>query len=108
MSTPSSYDNILKKWAPEIKLHVNQAPIILVGTKSDLRNDEQTLLQLQRRNQVPVTREQGEKLMKEIGAVAYLECSAKRNLGVKDVFNAAIRAALYVNKKEKVTKCSIL
>merc|ERR1712146_108955 len=39
--SPSSFENVKSKWHPEIKHHCPDAPIILVGTKSDLRNEEQ-------------------------------------------------------------------
>ena len=37
---------------------------------------------------------QGEEVRKKIGAYKYLECSARTNEGVKEVFEAATRAAL--------------
>jgi len=43
----------------------------------------------------------------KIGAVKYLECSAKTNEGVREVFEHATRAALLTKKKKK-DKCLIL
>jgi len=40
---PNSYDNVTSKWVPELRLHCAEAPIILVGTKIDLRNDSDVL-----------------------------------------------------------------
>lgn len=39
-------------------------------------------------------RMQGEEIRKKIGAYKYLECSAKTNEGVREVFEHATRAAL--------------
>ena len=39
-------------------------------------------------------RTQGEEIRKKIGAYKYLECSAKTNEGVREVFEHATRAAL--------------
>jgi Ras family protein A len=41
---------------------------------------------------------QGEEVCKKIGAHKYLECSAKTNEGVREVFEHATRAALMTKK----------
>lgn len=52
---------------------------------------------------------QAEDVAKKIGAVKYLECSAKTNEGVREVFEHATRAALTTRRKEsKKIKCRIL
>jgi GTPase SAR1 family protein len=52
-------------------------PIILVGNKKDLRHDQQTVRELGKMKQEPVKSEQGKTIAEQIGAFAYLECSAK-------------------------------
>jgi len=47
---------------------------------------------------------QGEVLARKIGAKQYLECSAKMNEGVRDVFDHASRAAALPRAKEKRSK----
>jgi hypothetical protein len=37
--SPTSYENVSAKWVPELRHHAPTAPIILVGTKTDLRED---------------------------------------------------------------------
>jgi small GTP-binding protein len=37
--SPTSYENVSAKWVPELRHHAPAAPIILVGTKTDLRED---------------------------------------------------------------------
>lgn len=44
---------------------------------------------------------------RKIGATKYIECSARTGEGVRDVFEAATRAAL-LSKKKKNSKCNIL
>jgi small GTP-binding protein len=91
---PNSYDNVTTKWVPELKHHCASAPIVLVGTKIDLRTDEETLKKLSTKDLKPLTTEQGFKLKEEIGAYSYVECSAKTQEGLKIVFNDAIDAVL--------------
>ena len=50
--------------------------------------------------QEPVKLEEGRTMAKMINAFAYLECSAKRKEGVKEVFDTVTRAALQMKKKE--------
>jgi GTPase SAR1 family protein len=52
-------------------------------------------------------RNQAEDVRKKIGAQKYLECSAKTNEGVREVFEHATRAAL-LTRREKKKKCLIL
>ena len=42
----SSLNNVLKKWNPELKHHAPNVPIILVGTKLDLRGDVEMVAKL--------------------------------------------------------------
>jgi GTPase SAR1 family protein len=73
----------------------------LVGCKKDLRFDNKTIEELHKTSQKPVTMEQGEEVKKRIGAVKYIECSAKNGDGVREVFEHATRAALTNTKNKK-------
>jgi small GTP-binding protein len=37
--SPTTYENVSLKWIPELRHHAPNAPVILVGTKTDLRED---------------------------------------------------------------------
>lgn len=104
----SSFDNVKTKWVPEIQHHAPGVPILLVGTKSDLRKDEQTVRQLTSRQQGMVSVENAQGMAKEVGAVKYLECSALTQEGLKQVFDDAIRAAMNKPSKGRKKGCSIL
>ncbi|KAL5057661.1 hypothetical protein RYX36_029265, partial [Vicia faba] len=98
-------------WIPELKHYAPGVPIILVGTKLDLRDDKQFFVD--HPGAVPITTAQGEELRKLINAPAYIECSSKSQQNVKAVFDAAIRVVLQPpkqkKKKSKAQKaCSIL
>ena len=101
IDSPSSFDNVLERWIPEVKQSCPYIPVILVGNKKDLRNDPKTIEELTKMKQEPVKLEEGTTMAKMINAFAYLECSAKRKEGVKEVFDTVTRAALQMKKKKK-------
>ncbi|XP_064604366.1 ras-like GTP-binding protein RHO [Liolophura sinensis] len=101
IDSPDSLENIPEKWTPEVKHFCPNVPIILVGNKKDLRNDESTKRELMKMKQEPVRAEDGRSMAEKINAYSYLECSAKTKEGVRDVFETATRAALQVKKKKK-------
>jgi GTPase SAR1 family protein len=92
---------------PEIRHHCPDTQVVLCGTKIDLRDDTNTIQQLQKQNLAPIRREQGVKLAKKIKAYAYVECSALTQKGLHQVFEEAIRAVL-VPKINKQNKCVVL
>ncbi|XP_061104141.1 ras homolog family member Gb [Conger conger] len=94
IASPPSYENVKHKWHPEVTHHCPNTPILLVGTKSDLRDDPELLSKLKEQNQTTVTQQQGAALARHIHAIKYLECSALRQDGVKEVFAEAMRAFL--------------
>jgi len=104
----ASMSNVSKKWFPEINTHCGGTPVVLVGTKADLRQDVTTKSQLQAKNMSMVSVEQANALKAEIGAVKYVECSALTQDGLKNVFDEAIRAALAPKKSANSSKCTML
>lgn len=106
---PESFDNCKNKWHPEVTHHCPNTPLILVGTKLDLRTDRATLDELRSRKKNPITTSLGQARAKEMGAKEYLECSAFTQIGLKKVFDEAIRAVLIPPKKTGGSKkCSLL
>ena len=71
--SPTSFANVKSKWWPEITHHCPTVPIVLVGTKIDLRSDADSISRLSARGGGPISIEQGEALAREIGAVRYVE-----------------------------------
>eukprot|EP00461_Guttulinopsis_vulgaris_P001247 UN01247 len=106
--SPYSFDNVKSKWWPEISHHAPGVPLILVGTKSDLRNDANMLQQLQAKGLSVITKEQAESRAREINAKQYMECSALTQEGLKAVFDAAISAAINKPKPVKKGGCQVL
>ncbi|XP_056311418.1 ras-related C3 botulinum toxin substrate 1-like [Danio aesculapii] len=106
---PRSFELASEKWFPEVRHFCPNTPIILVGTKLDLRDDTEIINELARYKICPITFNQGQAKAEEIGAVKYLECSAKTLKGVKTVFEEAIRAVLNPQEESiRKRKCLIL
>uniref|UniRef100_A0A1I8JNE7 Ras homolog family member U n=2 Tax=Macrostomum lignano TaxID=282301 RepID=A0A1I8JNE7_9PLAT len=105
LDNPVSCDNVRSKWVPEVRHYAPNTPILLVGTKRDLREDPATVERLKAKNRSPVS------TLKEVRAVRYLECSSKLQHEVKAVFDEAIRIVLTPGpqKKEQRKKdCAML
>lgn len=107
--SPASFENVKTKWYPEVTHHCPNTPIVLVGTKSDLREDKDTISKLKEKGLSPITYPQGLQLCKDLKLNIYLECSALNQKGLKTVFDEAIR--LVLNPKQpnkKKAGCTLL
>jgi Ras-related C3 botulinum toxin substrate 1 len=77
----ASFENVLAKWRPELGATAPRAPIVLVGTKADLKSKGGA-----------VSESEGRAMASQIGAVAYVECSTLTQQGLRAVFDAACQA----------------
>ena len=94
----SSFENIRKKWIQEIHQHAPGTPFVLVGTKTDLRND----------NANASEKSDGEILATELGAKMYVECSALTQDKLKTVFDQTIKVVLSIRKTKQKKNCHVL
>ena len=92
----TSFENVKTNWFVELKKHSLTVPTFLIGTKIDLREDENTLKVLEEDNIKVITKEEGMELAKEMGALKYFECSALTLVGLKTIFDYAARAPLNI------------
>lgn len=110
LTSRASYENVSKKWIPELKHYAPTVPIILVGTKLDLRDNQNSTSGFPIAGTIATA--QGEELRKQIGAAAYIECSSKTQQKIKSVFDTAIKVAIQQPMKKKRRKkrraCRIL
>ena len=91
---PASFSDIVSLWNPEVEQYCPGVPKILVGSKLDLRDDNDIVLTLKGRGFAPISSPQGLQVMKDIGATAYVECSATACVGVDYLFNHCVISAL--------------
>eukprot|EP00467_Chlorarachnion_reptans_P017477 CAMPEP_0114523252 /NCGR_PEP_ID=MMETSP0109-20121206/21192_1 /TAXON_ID=29199 /ORGANISM="Chlorarachnion reptans, Strain CCCM449" /LENGTH=191 /DNA_ID=CAMNT_0001704555 /DNA_START=186 /DNA_END=761 /DNA_ORIENTATION=- len=106
---PDSFDNVKEKWVDEVKHHCPDVPMILVGTKHDLRDDKGIVAELAKKGQKPITPQMGEALAKELGMKKYMECSACTQHNVKEVFDEAVRVQLNKDTSVKRKKgCTLI
>ncbi|XP_077547196.1 ras-like GTP-binding protein Rho1 [Haemaphysalis longicornis] len=104
-----SLESVVDKWEPEIRHYLPRVPIVLVGNKKDIRDDYSPPQVLPRRYERPVTTSEGKAVASSIHAAAYVECSALRMTGVREVFDAAIKASLQPQRHRQTKRqCRLL
>lgn len=102
--SPTSFENVEEKWAPEVHHYGETIPFILVGTQVDLRDNFYEIQRLQKNRQKPVTYEMGLRMANRICANCYVECSALTQKGLKVVFDNAILAVIKPQPVMKKTR----
>ncbi|XP_050306792.1 ras-like GTP-binding protein RhoL [Anthonomus grandis grandis] len=95
----ASYDNVTIKWAPELRHFCPNTPIVLVATKTDLREDPSIKC---------FTPADGKKLKRRIKAQSYKECSALRSEGLQEIIEEAVRVVQRFKHKKHQHACTIL
>ncbi|KAK3510867.1 hypothetical protein QTP70_022833, partial [Hemibagrus guttatus] len=89
----SSFHSVRERWTLEVRRLHPVAPLVLVGTQSDLRDDVQVLMWLARQQKQPVKVE-ARLVSRSLGVSAFAECSALTQKNLKAVFDTAIMDSL--------------
>ena len=101
VANSKSLEKVVTCWYPELlKNHSEGPPVVLVGLKSELRKDDKMIEYLEAQGKEMVSQEEAERIAKQIKAFKYIECSAKENKGVKEVFEMAADFALNYDEAE--------
>jgi len=103
VNLPSSFDNVQHLWHHEVLHYCPNVPLVLVGTKSDIRDLRENYA-----GENLISYEQGLKLAKQINARFYMECSALLHINIDELFDKVIRICLETKQEKKKTKCIIL
>ena len=99
--SPSSYESIKRKWIKEIRELEPNKTIVLIGMKSDLRDDFPKNSDYEMK---PISTQEGQQLKLEINASDYVECSSLRQLNLNGVFESI--AKVYLEPKSPIEKKS--
>jgi len=87
-----SFENAKLQWFPEIDLIVPEAPVYLIGTQTDLR--DQLLAENPNNISKVVTQEDAEQLRSSMGAIMYLETSVNSAVSLTRVMKQVASAML--------------
>lgn len=85
VTSQRSLDNVGSRWFPEIQQHAPNIPMLLVGMKADLRDNERV---------ETLETQAGQDMADRLGLDAFRECSALTQDGLAEAFNAALDLAL--------------
>ncbi|KYQ89609.1 Rho GTPase [Tieghemostelium lacteum] len=93
----TAFQNISEKWLPEIQHHCPNVPVVLVGTKCDLRGTT---------GRPEVSPAEAQQLARDKRMVGYIETSALTQVGLKLLFDTAITAVTNHAMTKKSSKSS--
>jgi len=98
----NSFDNVKHRWIPEVRHFAPNEKIFIVGTKIDMREDQNVVNQLYSTyGDKPVSYEEGLEYAKEMGAFRYMEISAKTQRGLKALFDEVIKSTMNKDVKKR-------
>ncbi|XP_022650028.1 cdc42 homolog isoform X2 [Varroa jacobsoni] len=104
----SSFEHVCS-WVNELRIWELHSPVILVATKKDLR-DAQNSSSSGCINPSFISFSEGQRLAHQIQAIRYIETSAYTQEGIKDAFDTAIMIKLngVLNVEKRKKKCTLL
>lgn len=109
LNNRQSLASVREKWFDEARREVLDVPVLLVGTKLDLRQNADPS-QVGSPDKEFISTEEGSALASELGAVGFKECSALTQDGLKEVFDTAFSHVLEARRAppRRRRRCAIL
>ncbi|KAK5866089.1 hypothetical protein PBY51_020305 [Eleginops maclovinus] len=92
VANPNSLASVQHKWIAEVRENLPRVPVLVVATQTDLR-------EIGAYRGSCISAAEGRRVAHEVHAKGYLECSSLSNRGVQQVFENAVRTAVYQAKK---------
>ena len=102
LASEASLDRVRTQWVPEARQHTPNVPIVLVGTKADLRRDD-----VKEGVADCVSREDALQMADLIGAVDYCECSSLSGAGMDDLLDCLAAHGYEYNQESKDRSCVV-
>ncbi|KAI9366918.1 P-loop containing nucleoside triphosphate hydrolase protein [Zopfochytrium polystomum] len=87
IKSSDSFVSVVQQWMPVVRQYNPRTPIILVGCQKDYRDEDDGSL-------MTVDTAEALEYSAQIGAAAYIECSAQTGEGLIEVFGAVARVAV--------------
>ena len=84
--------DFIKYLSIELMHHCPNTPIILIGTKEDLRYNDELVAEMEAKKTAPVSHEEAEALVRKVKLAAYLPSSALLNKGISPPFTFSLIA----------------
>ncbi|ODM98376.1 Ras-like GTP-binding protein RhoL, partial [Orchesella cincta] len=83
INDPTSLSNVETRWILELRKHCPNVPVLLVGTKTDIRTPSNRW----------ISEEEGDILKTKVKAEGFIECSSKSIASIEGVFILAVSIA---------------
>lgn len=108
--SPDSLEDIERVWIPDVKQYCSTASLILVGLKSDLRdNFDSQKDDNEGTNFRPIEKDEIDAVKNRIGATEYIECSSLLKYNIKEVFETASKIAIHkTSGSQKPKNCYLI
>ena len=95
------------QWYPEVRHHCPNTPIILVGTKLDLRDDKDTIERLRDKKLSPITYPQGLAMAREIGKAVYGIWLVVRSKSFPSAWQNGTEPRMAPHRKSAAHRCTV-